>query len=135
MSKIYIVKSSCGDYDEYGHWNEKAFVHKEDAEAYAKELDAQHRYKPRFITTQFEDSINECRNLLPAWGSDPYKDDPEKHIEWLEKRIENDINTLYKLMCERGIFMTPEMYEQYIDWENRMYEKYRDCEIEELEIT
>lgn len=137
MSKIYIVKSSSGSYNTYSHWNEKAFINKEDAEAYAKELDTCHKYKPSFITDEFEKVLEDCQLSLPEWEPCPFKidTDRDKHIAWVDAHNERDAKMLCDLMYERGQFMTLEMYDQYDRWYENQWEEWNDCEIEEIELV
>ena len=56
-TKIYIVESSEGEYSDSPSWIEKAFRRKEDAEAFARQLD-----KERFAEPAIEVKLwEECR--------------------------------------------------------------------------
>lgn len=138
MSKIYIVKSSEGEYEDYYVWNEKAFLKREDAEAYAKKLDDEHDKRPHFLTDEFIDLLRECENELPEWEEFPEKsitpENRDRWYEWQEEQEEKQNKILYELMYQRGQFMTPEMYNQYNEWESNSYRNWHKCEIEELEL-
>lgn len=137
MSKIYIVKSSSGSYEDYSCWNEKAFTNRDEAEAYAKELDKQHFYKPQFITDDFERLIGECEDLIPEWEDSPYDllTQKDKYLEWCDQNNARDTKLLINLMYERGQFMTEAMYDSYNDWHDNNYREWYNCEIEELELV
>lgn len=138
MSKIYIVKSSSGEYEDYRVWNEKAFTRREDAEAFAKQLDDEHNKRPHFVTDEFVCLLRECEYELPDWEEFPEKITPENKDHWLkwcddQEKKQNEL--LFKLMYERGQFMTQEMYDQYEEWEDNSYTHWYKCEIEELELV
>lgn len=138
MSKIYIVKSSSGVYEDYHCWNEKAFTKREDAEAYAKELDKAHRFKPHFITDEFENLIAECESLIPDW--EPFPDFPvtdrnrDAYAKWVEDQTNKWQKALIDMMYQKGQYLTEEMYAQYTAWEDNQYEDWHDCTVEELEL-
>lgn len=138
MSTIYIVKSSEGEYEDYHVWNEKAFTKKEDAEAYAKQLDKEHNQRPHFVTDEFICLLRECEEMLPEWEDFPEKITPEnreKWLQWQEEQEKKQNELLFKLMYERGQFMTQAMLDQYDEWESNVYTNYwYECEIEELEL-
>lgn len=139
MSKIYIVKSSEGEYEDYHVWNEKAFTKREDAEAYAKQLDKEHNQRPHFITDKFICLLRECEEELPEWEDFPEeKITPENRKRWLQwwEEQENKQNKLLcDLMYKRGQFMTQAMYDQYNEWESNSYTNWHNCSIEELELV
>ena len=137
MSKIYIVQSSFGEYEDYRVKNEKAFVSRKAAEEYAKALDIAHQSKPEFITDEFINILMECEDKLPEWDNYPgnYNENPEAYRKWQKEQEEKQNKRLFGLMYERGQFMTQEMLDQYEDWESRQYDSYYDCNIEELELV
>lgn len=138
MSKIYIVKSSEGEYKDYFVYNEKAFLKKEDAEAYAKALDFEHSKRPHFITDEFINILRECESELPDWKAFPEgkltNENRDRYIKWLEEQEEKQNKLLFELMYQRGQYMTKEMYDQYDEWESNSYRVWHNCEIEELEL-
>ena len=137
MSKIYIVKSSEGEYEDYHTWNEKAFLKREDAEAYAKELDNEHNIRPHFITDEFVCLLRECESQLPDWEDFPEKVTEENRdawFKWQEEQEEKQKELLFDLMYKRGQFMTQAMYDQYNEWEDNSYTCWYPSEIEELEL-
>ena len=138
MSKIYIVKSSEGEYEDYHCWNEKAFIKREDAEAYAKFLDEKHNDKPQFITDTFLSILNDCEWELPDWEDFPEKkitsENRDRWLQWQEEQEEKHIQLLIDLMYKKGQFITREMYDQYIQWESDSYIRWHNCQIEELEL-
>ena len=133
--KIYIVKSSEGEWEDYRSWNEKAFVSKEKAEEYAKELDKKHYYKPEFITEEFEDLYNEAGDIFYEDNEYPKYDNPN-YDELTSQWYENEQKFIIQYMKDRGINITPEMYKEYEDWilDGRYY-VWDDCTIEELELV
>lgn len=136
--EIYIVKSSEGEYEDYRVWNEKAFTKREDAEAYAKQLDEVHKQRPHFITDEFICLIRECENELPDWDDFPEEITPknkEKWWQWQEEQEKKQKEILFDLMYKRGQFMTQEMYDQYEEWERGSYNDWHKCQIEELELV
>lgn len=137
MSKIYIVQSSFGEYEDYRVQNEKAFTSRKAAEEYAKKLDTAYQYKPEFITDEFINILTECEYELPEWEDFPgkYVENPEAWCKWQEEQQKKQNKLLFELMYKRGQFMTQEMLDQYEDWESRQYESYYDCNIEELELV
>lgn len=137
MSKIYIVISSCGQYEDYHHWNEKAFLNKNDAIKYAKELDKLHSDKPAFITDEFEKILNDCEFELPDWEDFPGDDikEKDKYFKWQEEQEQKQNKLLFEMMYQRGQFITQEMYDQYISWKDNEYNDYFDCKVEELELV
>ena len=138
MSKIYIVKSPEGEYEDYHYWNEKAFTKREDAEAYAKLLDEKHNYRPQFITDTFLSIIRDCEYDLPDWEDFPDEritsENRDRWLQWQEDQEEKQIQLLIDLMYKKGQFMTREMYDQYEQWESTSNREWYDCEIEELEL-
>lgn len=135
MSKVYIVKSSCGEYEDYSCWNEKAFLNKEDAIKYANELDGLHFDKPSFITDKFEQDYIDCEYELPDWEDFPEgitKENEERYIKWNEEQDSKRTKMLIDMMHKRGYFLTKEMNDQYIKWLER--KDYYDCEVEELDL-
>lgn len=135
--KIYIVKSSNGEYEDYRVWNEKAFTKREDAEAFAKSLDEAHNSRPHFITDEFICLLRECEAELPEWEKFPEKVTPENKDRWLkwnedQEKKQNEL--LFELMYKRGQFMTQAMYDQYDEWESNSYTNWHKCEIEELDL-
>lgn len=139
MTKIYIVKSSEGEYEDYHVWNEKAFTKREDAEAYAKQLDKEHNYRPQFITDAFLSTLRDCEYELPDWEEFPEEkitpENKNRWLKWQEEQEEKQIQLLINLMYQKGQFMTRDMYEQYEEWENNSYTNWYDCSIEELELV
>lgn len=138
MSKIYIVKSSEGEYEDYCVWNEKAFLKREDAEAYAKELDNEHNQRPHFVTDEFIRLLKECESELPECEDFPEQlttKNREAYFKWYDEQDEKQNKRLFELMCKRGQFMTPEMYDQYNEWEDNSYTRWYPSEIEELELV
>lgn len=138
MSKIYIVRSSNGEYEDYEEWNEKAFLKREDAESFAKELDDKHNERPHFITDEFIDLLKECECELPDWEAFPEKvtnENIDAWIKWQEEQERKQNELLFDLMYKRGQFMTQAMYDQYLEWEEKNYKKWNNCLIEELELV
>lgn len=138
MSKIYIVKSSEGEYEDYRVWNEKAFLKREDAEAYAKELDNKRNKRPHFVTDEFIRLLKECESELPECEVFPEQlttKNREAYFKWYDEQDEKQNKRLFELMCKRGQFMTPEMYDQYNEWENNSYTRWYPSKIEELELV
>lgn len=137
MSKIYIVKSSKGSYEDYFCYNEKAFVNREDAEVYAKELDQKHYCKPQFITDSFECLVRECEDLIPDWEDYPEHPivDFDAYNKWVNEHNEKDEELMCKLMYEHGQYMTREMYDQFNAWRGNEYDEWHNCEIEEIELV
>ena len=139
MTKIYIVKSSEGEYEDYHVWNEKAFTKREDAEAYAKQLDKEHNYRPQFITDAFLSTLRDCEYELPDWEEFPEEkitsENKNRWLKWQEEQEEKQIQFLINLMYQKGQFMTKDMYEQYEEWENNSYTNWHDCSIEALELV
>lgn len=138
MSKIYIVKSSEGEYEDYHIWNEKAFLKKEDAEAFAKELDNEHNKCPQFVTDEFICLLRECENKLPKWEDFPEQlttENKEAYFKWHNEQEKKQNKLLFELMYQRGQFMTQEMYDQYNEWEDNSYTHWYPCKIEELELV
>lgn len=135
MSKIYIVKSAKGQYEDYREWNAKAFTTKEKAYEFAKELDKIHRSKPDFITEEFINAYNECYDNLPDWGDFPLtKENGLKFIEWQEECTEKDREILIKELSKKGFSVTEDTLDQYEQWEIDSYDEYYDCKVEELEL-
>lgn len=139
MSKIYIVKSSEGDYEDYHTWNEKAFTKREDAEEYAKLLDKEHNARPHFVTDEFICLLRECENELPDWEDFPEEkitdENRDRYFRWQEEQEEKQNKLLFDLMYQRGQYMSKEMLDQYDQWESNSYTNWHDCEIEELELV
>lgn len=132
--KIYIVKSAEGTWDDYHSWNEKAFISKEKAEEYAKELDKKHYYRPEFITEKFEDLFNEAGDIFEENNPYPKYNDPDYkklYVHWKE----NEKKFIIQYMRDREINITPETYEEYIEWMyDGQYYDWDDCKIEEIEL-
>lgn len=138
MSKIYIVKSSSGSYEDYRAWNEKAFTDKHKAEEYACMLNKVHEHKPEFITKDFQSNYNECYDNLPDWEDfpEPITDDNRsEYTKWEDNNIEKDREIIIDEMYKRGFFLTKNMIELYERWENSQYEDYHKCTVEELELV
>lgn len=136
MNKVYVVKSSCGEYEDYSCWNEKAFLNKEDAKKYAKELDDKHFNKPSFITDEFAQAIQECEFDLPDYEDFPDEitnENRDDYLKWLEQQENKQTKMLIDMMYKKGYFLTEEMYAQFNEWLDRQGDYY-DCEIEELEL-
>lgn len=136
--KIYVVKSSRGEWEDYLVWNEKAFYKKEDAEKYAKELDAKHRAKPSFITDSFENDMMEGDELTPDWP--PYDGptspvDMEHYSQWVKEQQQKEMDFLVNFMNEKGHNVTVENLTDYYEWESNSYHDWHDCRVEELEIV
>ena len=131
MSKIYIVKSSEGEWEDYHSWNEKAFISREKAEEYVKELDKKHYHAPEFITKEFEDLYNEAGDIFDE--NNPYPN--YNYNELVNQWEENEQKFIIQYIKDRGINITPEMYKEYEEWlmDGRYY-KWHDCEIEEIEL-
>lgn len=138
MSKIYIVKSSSGSYDDYRCWNEKAFIKQEDAKVYAKELDKKHYYKPPFITDKFIELIEECEDLVPNWESFPEYPitdaNRDAYNKWIANQVDKQVKTLLELLYTRGLFITEQMYDAYQAWRSNEDEEWHNCIIEEIEL-
>ena len=133
--KIYIVTSSEGKWEDYHSWNEKAFISKEKAVEYAKELDKKHYYKPEFITEEFEDLYNEADDIF--YQDNPYPEfkDPN-HDKLASQWEENQQKFIIQYMQDRGVNITPEMYKEYEEWMiDGKYYSWSDCEIEEIELV
>lgn len=138
MSKIYIVKSSEGEYEDYYVRNEKAFLKKEDAEAYARELDNEHNKRPNFITDEFIHSLTECEENLPDWDEfvgELTSENRDNWLKWQEDQQNKQDKQLLDLMYQRGYYITKEMLDQYYQWEQDSYTNWHDCTIEELELV
>lgn len=135
MSKIYIVQSSHGEYEDYRETNEKAFYNKEDAEKYAKELDARHRQTPEFITEDFISAYNEI--IPPEWPDAPCKpyENRELYQSWLQGMIQRERQFVIQEMYKQGFFLTEHMIDTYEDWEDNQYIDWHDCTIEEIELV
>ena len=133
--KIYVVESASGVYEDYRCWNEKAFINKEEAEAYAKELDEKHRAKPQFVNDEFEKAYSECYDSLPEWGEGPdLRKDENAYFKWLKDCEKKDREYIIAEMYKKGFFLTEEMIEQYEKYEADSYEDWHDCRVEELEL-
>lgn len=137
MSKIYIVKAPSGSWETYTCYIAKAFTNRVDAEAYAKDLDREHYYKPQFITDEFEALYNECEDLLPEWEDSPISPsvDIDAYRKWIDETNEVDIQRICDLMYERGQYVSREMHDQYIRWRDDQSEEWHDCIIEEIELV
>lgn len=136
MNKVYVVKSSCGEHEDYSCWNEKAFLNKEDAEKYAKELDDKHFNKLSFITDEFAQAIRECEFDLPDYEDYPYKitnENRKDYFKWLEQQENKQTKMLIDMMYKKGYFLTEEMYAQFNEWLDRQGDYY-ECEVEELDL-
>ena len=57
-TKIYIVESSEGEYSDSPSWIEKAFRRKEDAEAFARQLDEERFAEPTIEVKLWEEAEN-----------------------------------------------------------------------------
>ena len=138
MSKIYIVKSTEGLYEDYRSWNEKAFIKKEDAEKYAKLLDEARRYKPPFITDEFISALQECEYELPTWeyfpGGPLTPENEKEWTQWNNNQKEKQMKLLIDLMSKKGYSLTKELYSQYDQWASDSYNEWHDCKIEEIEL-
>lgn len=133
--KIYIVKSSEGHWEDYHSWNEKAFISKEKALEYAKELDKKHYYKPEFITEEFEDLYNEADDIFSEDNPYPsYKDPNYDKLVLLWE--ENNQRFIIQYMNDKEINITSEMFKEYEEWVSiEQYEYWHDCDIEEIELV
>lgn len=109
----------------------------EEAEAFAKELDALRNHKPQFITDEFEKLFEECEDLLPEWDEYPGESsqDYDSYLKWVNNNNTKDIQLMCDLMYKRGQFMTPEMYAQYCEWKDNSCEEWHKCTVEELELV
>ena len=138
MSKIYVVKSSSGTYEDYRSWNEKAFTNVDKAVEYAHILDMSHNNKSEFITEEFQSNYSECYDNLPDWGDFPElpinDDNKGKYTKWVDDNIEKDREIIIKEMYKRGFFLTKNMIELYEKWEDNQYEDYHKCTVEELNL-
>lgn len=138
MSKIYVVKSSSGSYEDYRSWNEKAFTDKHKAAEYARMLNKAHEHKPEFITEDFQSNYSECYDNLPDWGEFPgmpiTDDNRSEYTKWVNNTIEKDREIIIDEMYKRGFFLTKNMIEQYERWEDNQYEDYHKCTVEELDL-
>ena len=138
MSKIYIVKSSKGSYEDYRSWNEKAFTDKHKAAEYAYMLNKAHEYKPEFITEELQSNYSECYDNLHEWGEFPSMPNTDnkrsEYTKWVNNTIEKDREIIIDEMYKRGFFLTKNMIEQYERWEDNQYEDYHKCTIEELDL-
>lgn len=106
--KIYIVKSSCDDQD----FNEKAFVNKEDARKFAKELDIKHENRPEFITDDLIKEYYSLCNSTPDWGEGPkFVEDPKEYAEWNRRCFEKDIEYIISELDKKGYNITKQMLE------------------------
>lgn len=132
MSKIYIVQSSCGEYEDYHIWNEKAFTNKEDAEKYAEELDLKHNYRPEFITPEFELAFYDSDDEIPSFEA--FDGDKETYLQWYARYTKHNNDCLIKIMSEKGFHLTKEMIEQFEEWESDSYNDYHPCNIDEIEL-
>lgn len=134
MSKIYIVKSSKGEYEDYREWNEKAFTTIEKACEYAKELDAIHNSTPDFITEHFIAAYEECCDNIPKNENFYGGLDRDSYLKWQEECYKKEREFLISELHKKGFLVTEEMLDQYEQWEYDRYEEYHDCSIEKLDL-
>ncbi len=133
---IYIVKSSCGVYEDFCEWNEKAFLNIAMADSYAKKLDSIHNKKPQFITDEFIEAYNIVTTTIPDWGEGPKLfEDKEAYFAWQDECSKKDAEYIISEMCKRGFHVTEQILEQYEEWENNFYKDWHKCEIEKLELV
>ena len=133
---IYIVKSSCGNYDDYREWNEKAFTSKEKAEEYVKFLNNFRSTPPKFVTDDFTKAYIECYGNLPDWEGYSYPvKDRDEYNEWLEERYYRDLIILSEELNKRGFSVSIDDLEEYDNWRSIQLMDYHKCTIEELELN
>lgn len=132
MSKIYIVQSSCGEYEDYRIWNEKAFTSKEKAEQYAKELDEKHNSRPSFITDEFIEAYNEVYDEIPDF--EEYNSDKETYFEWHKRLRLHDDYHMVKGLISRGFEVSIKMLRDFEEWESNSYDEWSPCNIDEIDF-
>lgn len=132
MSKIYIVQSSCGEYEDYHIWNEKAFSSKEKAEQYAKELDKKHDNKPSFITDEFINAYDEVYNEIPDF--EDFDSNKETYLEWHKRLSLHDDFHMVKGLISRGFEISIKMLRDFEKWESDSYREWHPCTVEELDL-
>ena len=97
-TKIYIVESSEGEWDDHCSWVEKAFRRKEDAEGFARQLDEEHFPQPVFDKKLCEEAerswyvLNEEKNGS-NWEVCPYnwQTEREKCEQFIKQQDEREI--------------------------------------------
>lgn len=117
--KIYIVKSSSGEYEDYYTINEKAFLSKEKAEQYVKQITDEINKKPSFLTEDIATLIDEAYIETPDWedysGEVPINTDERRkdYFAWQEEMTKRDNEFIISYAAERGITLTTEMIQEY----------------------
>lgn len=123
--KIYVVNESKGSYDDFYTSPVRAFVSKEKAEQFAKELDKSH-YIPDFISDKLSDNYKE-------WEEKWDEDNPYDYIatdSTYDQKWETDRNNYLK---EQGL--TDEQIKAFIQWEdNDQFEDWNESFIIEIEL-
>lgn len=138
MSKIYVVASCSGMYEDYREWEEKAFTNREDAVKFAKELDYYHEHlKPDFVDDNFDNVYDDASWEAPEFNpSFKYQDDPDKWVAERDKYNEKCMEFILSYMKERGYpKLTMEMLKEYDDYDTFRYEVFHPCIIKEVELA
>ena len=141
MSKIYIVQSSRGEYDDYTVYNERAFTNREKAEEYAEELNRIHNHVPSFVTPEFEDSFADAEgevNILMENYPD-FEEKPisnwDKYKEYLDQYKKEQDKHLIDILYKMSFMVTPQMLEDYRNYLDMQFEDWNSCSIEEIELV
>lgn len=138
MSKIYIVQSSQGEWEDYSCWVEKAFVSKEKALEYAKSLDNSRENAPQFITTEFIEAYQECllnAPIPPKFNDFPItKENSKAYYKFQLDNFKQEREYLKSAMYEKGFLVTDNMLNDYDDWEDNSFNKWNPCIVVEIEL-
>ena len=156
--KIYAVVSSQGSYDDYCECVEKCFTNITDAEKYAREIDASHKYKSRVTDDMYVDIENHwyddmcdpaitkfyIDNNIPnieelidthEWHSSHTKEQNRMIQEFLDKIEERHDEWCIKYLIEHYPEYTEQDYWDYMDALEHAYDNWHDCEIREFELN
>jgi hypothetical protein len=141
MKKIFIVQSSAGSYDDYHVWNERAFISREKAELYAKEIDLSHNLSPIFNEVDWDNAwirVNEIENKDPNRFKNEYNYVSDSSSEWSKRDEEIRLDT-YQIILSYIHEHVDTKYTiddviNHENYEHQMYIEYHPCDIKELEL-
>lgn len=109
MKKIFLVKGSCGSYDDFLSWIECAYLTKEKAEECARKLGKSHQYQQPFEDDVWFDVLGIFEEMLEnhdieesVYENSLVWDDP-KYEEIEQKVKDNFANTYLGILHKMGL--------------------------------
>lgn len=140
MRKIYLVECGEGEWEDSYSWIEKAFVNRNKAEKFAKEVDEKHDYQPVFDSELWDEitcQVEEYFEKYPDTCFNEFCGKKDCYDKW--KKRDEEINELekslyLKFLLEKNHSATIEEVNKQMEFEENKWKHYHVSRVIEMDL-